>query len=47
MYLGASGLIVVSAIINYSDIEKVLNAIDEAFDMVKELDFNIDEIKEY
>ena len=47
MYLGASGLIVVSSIINYSDLDKVLEAIDEAFDKIGSLDFDLNEIKEY
>ena len=47
MYLGASGIIIVSSIINYSDIDKVLEAIDEAYNKIGNLDFDIDEIKEY
>ena len=47
MYLGASGLIVVSAVINYNDLKKVLDAMDEALDKLKNDDINIDEIKKH
>ena len=47
MYLGASGLIVVSSIINYSDLDKVLKAINEAYSKIGDFDFSLDEIKEY
>ena len=45
MYLGASGIIVVSATINYSDIDKVLNAVDEALEKIKNDPIDIEEIK--
>lgn len=47
MYLGASGIIIVSAVINYSDLDKVLDAIDEALNKLKEDDINLDEIKNH
>ena len=47
MYLGASGIIIVSAVINYSDLDKVLDAIDEALNNLKEDEINLDEIKNH
>ena len=45
MYLGASGIIIVSATINYSDLNKVLDAIDEALNKLKEDEIDLEEIK--
>ena len=47
MYLGASGIIVVSTIINHEDIQKVLDAIDEAFNELSKLEISLEEIKEH
>lgn len=47
MYLGASGLIIVSGIINYSDLNRVLDAMNEAFNKIGHIDFDLDEIKEH
>ena len=47
MYLGASGIIVVSTIIDYKDLDKVLELIDESLNQIKLMDFDLEEIKKY
>lgn len=46
-YYGASGIILVSAVINYEDMDKVLAAIDEALNTIKNRDFSVEDAKEY
>jgi predicted Zn-dependent peptidase len=45
-YLGASGIIVISAIINKNNLDKTLFSVDEAMDNLL-TDFNLDEYKNY
>lgn len=47
MYLGATGIIVVSAIINLVDLDKTLKAIEECEKELKAQDFEIEEARNY
>ncbi|MCM1130068.1 MAG: insulinase family protein [Roseburia sp.] len=44
-YLGASGIILISCILDPKNIDKALKAIDEALEEIKNFNFDLDEIK--
>lgn len=47
MYLGASGIIVVSTIIDYCNLSKVIELIDQSLNEIIHLDWDLEEIKKY
>lgn len=47
MYLGATGILIVAAIINLKDVEKVLQAYDEALEEIARGQFDIENIRNY
>ncbi|MDE6656370.1 MAG: insulinase family protein [Anaeroplasmataceae bacterium] len=44
-YLGASGIILISCVLDPKDIQQGLKAIDEAIEEMKEMDFDLEEIR--
>lgn len=46
-YLAASGIIIISCVLDPSDVEQGTKAIDEAMQQIPKVEFDIDEIKKY